>query len=144
MKDDVHDVHVNDIDVDDNIDRVDDVDVDDDVDDDNVNGVDDVGDKNDEVDNVDVDNVDVDDENVSEMMRRRSRRSYENDFCRWPVGKKPFAGAFRNNMFPTGSETSRSCSLAFRSIWSTRQFALHQVNTDMASCCSICMSLKSS
>ena len=41
------------------------------------------------MDNVDVDTVGVDDDNVSEMMRRRSRRSYENDFCRWPVGKKP-------------------------------------------------------
>ena len=47
MKDDVHDVDVNDIRVDDNVGGVDDVDVDDDVDDDNVDDVDDVGDRND-------------------------------------------------------------------------------------------------
>ena len=77
----MHDVDVNDVHVDaNNGDGVDDVDVDDDVDDD---VVEDVGD----VDNVHVGNADVDDDNVSEMMRRRSRRSYENDFCRWPVGK---------------------------------------------------------
>ena len=81
MKDGVHDA-----------DAVDDVDVDDDVDDDvdNVDDVDDVGDIDDWVDNVDVDNVGADDDNLSQMMRRRrSRRSYENKFCRLPVGKNP-------------------------------------------------------
>ena len=47
------------------------------------------------VDDVDVDNVDdVDDvDDVDELCRRRSRRSYEDEFCRWPVGKK-IAGVF--------------------------------------------------
>lgn len=50
------------------------------------------------MDNVDVDTVGVDDDNVSEMMRRRSRRSYENDFCRWPVGKKNLRRSFREKV----------------------------------------------
>ena len=82
MNDDVHDVDVNDVHVeDDHVDDVDDVEVDyDDVDDDSDDNVDDVDDVDDKVDNVD--------DNVSDMMRRR-RRSYENELCRWPVGKNP-------------------------------------------------------
>ena len=54
------------------------------------------------INSVDVDDVDVDDVNGGETMRRRRRRrrrrrsriSYENELCRWPIGKKTLRSSF--------------------------------------------------
>ena len=47
------------------------------------------------INSVDVDDVDVDDVNGGETMRRRrSRISYENELCRWPIGKKTLRSSF--------------------------------------------------